>query len=289
MKYYGRKNALFWQAEEVRIAGLLLLVGLLIGAVPDSPVRFVIIGDRTGQAQPGVYEQVWKEAAEEHPDFVINVGDTIQGPNLSEWNRVKQMLRPFSQYQFFYTPGNHDVWDEESAAAYRQATGRPLHYSFNKGPVHISVLDNSRTEDLPPSELNWLAEDLENNKTKPAKFVFMHRPSWLLYAVMQNPDFPLQKLAKQRGVRYVVAGHVHEMMHFDVDGTMYLSMPSSGGHLRNTKRYEDGWFFAHTLVTVRGGKAGFEIKEARAPHGAGRSTHPDDWGAAGLIHKPLTQ
>jgi hypothetical protein len=66
---------------------------------------------------------------------------------------------------------------------------------------------------------------------------------------------------------------------------MYLSMASSGGHLREDKSYERGWFFQHTLVQVRGTKVNFEIKELQQPFGKGRVTVPGDWGAAGLIRR----
>lgn len=258
----------------------------LLHAAPRD-VRFVILGDRTGEAQPGVYEEIWRETAAEHPDFVINVGDTIQGDNdatvNAEWTAVKHMLQPFSRYRFFYTPGNHDVWDETSATAYVRYTGHPLHYGFDFADVHISVLDNSRTEDLSTAELDWLEQDLAEHKQQPVKFIFSHRPSWILYTLLQNPHFRLQELAEKYGVKYVIAGHIHEMLHFDVNGVMYLSVASSGGHLRNSKQYRDGWFFAHTLVTVHDGTAQFEIKEAQPPHGEGRVSKPDDWGAAGLL------
>jgi hypothetical protein len=75
------------------------------------------------------------------------------------------------------------------------------------------------------------------------------------------------------------------MLHFDLDGITYLSIASSGGHLRSTKRYEDGWFFQHTFVTVRGNSVNFEIKELGPPFGRSRVTKPADWGPAGLREK----
>ena len=61
--------------------GLLLSFLLCIRAAtaPDS-FRFAILGDRTGEAQPGVYEQVWKEVAAESPVFVVSVGVVIVCP-----------------------------------------------------------------------------------------------------------------------------------------------------------------------------------------------------------------
>jgi hypothetical protein len=112
--------------------------------------------------------------------------------------------------------------------------------------------------------------------------VISHRPSWILNAVLRNPKFRLHELAKQYGVNYVIAGHVHQMIRADLEGVEYISMPSSGGHLRASKKYEDGWFFAHGLVTVEGSKIRFDLKEVSGPLGAGRITQPSDWGVAGL-------
>ena len=249
-------------------------------------LRFVILGDRSGEPQAGVYEQIWRDTAAEHPDFIINVGDTIQGENDAtvdaEWQSILLLLKRYRRYPLYFTAGNHDVWSSKSAEAYQRYTKEPLHYSFDRGPVHLSVLDNSRTEDLPGSELAWLEKDLAAHRTAPLKFVFSHRPSWILNTVLMNPDFPLERIAKKYHVQYVVAGHVHEIMHFDLEGVTYLSVASSGGHLRNSKQYKDGWFFAHTLVTVHDGSADLSIKETGPPFGEGRISSPDDWGAAGL-------
>jgi hypothetical protein len=73
------------------------------------------------------------------------------------------------------------------------------------------------------------------------------------------------------------------MLHFDLGGVTYLSMASSGGHLRDRKEYDKGWFFQHTIVTVRGGTATFTIKETGPPFGHSRVSSLADWGVAGLV------
>src|ERR1700733_11342479 len=86
--------------------GLLLSLLLCIRgtAAPDS-FRFAILGDRTGEAQPGVYEHVWKEVAAESPVFVLSVGDTIQGMNdasaEAEWLDAGRILKPFLSYPLY--------------------------------------------------------------------------------------------------------------------------------------------------------------------------------------------
>src|SRR2546422_578581 len=63
--------------HSVRRGGRVLFTALLTvllaalvrtGTTADpEALRFVILGDRTGEAQPGVYEHVWREAARENP------------------------------------------------------------------------------------------------------------------------------------------------------------------------------------------------------------------------------
>ena len=134
--------------------------------------------------------------------------------------------------------------------AYEKYTRRPLHYSFDYQQAHFTILDNSRSDELPAAEFSYLQKDLELHKNQPVKFIVSHRPSWILNAVLGNPGFPLHQLAKRYGVKYVIAGHIHQMLHFEVEGVTYLSMPSAGGHLRLEKQYDKGWFFAHTLVSI---------------------------------------
>lgn len=272
------------------VLGVLALGAFAAASAANEQFRFAIIGDRTGEAVAGVWEQVWRETNADHPDFVVTVGDTIQGENDatvdSEWRHELGVLAPYRRkYRIFFTPGNHDVWSEASAQAYEKYTRHPLHYSFDYQQAHFTILDNSRSDAMPAGELAFLRDDLEKHAAQPLKFVVSHRPSWILEVVLSDSHFELQRLAKQYGVEYVIAGHIHQMLHFELGGVTYLSMASAGGHLRDGKEYARGWFFAHTMVTVEGAKAEFAIKETGPPFGEGRVTKPGDWGAAGLVSK----
>lgn len=260
-------------------------------AAPDR-FRFEIIGDRTGEAVPGVYEEAWQEAAATHPDFVITVGDTIQGESddtmNQQWQQAMELLRPFARIHKYFTVGNHDVWDAASGAAYTRYTHDPLCYSFDYRQAHFTVLDENKVDPLAPvspKQLAFLDQDLKAHQSQPLKFVFSHTPFWLLAVMTHDPASQIQVLAKRYGVQYVIAGHLHQMLHFNEKGVTYLSMASSGGHLRGTKLYQDGWFFAHTTVEVDGAKVDMKIHELQPPHGQGRVTHPVDWGKFGLVHK----
>ncbi len=279
-----------WRFAILPLALGIWLLGSRAAAQKDS-FQFVILGDRTGEAQPGIYQRVWQQAAAEEPAFVLSVGDSIEGLNdataETEWRQLEQILAPYRRWRLIFAPGNHDIWSARSETLFRKYAGLPgeplraSHYSFDYLTAHVTILDNSRSDNLPPAELQFLETDLEAHKEQPVKFIVFHRPSWLIDAIFQNPRFPLHQLAKKYGVQYVVAGHVHQMLAIDLEGVTYVSMVSAGGHLRGTERYEDGWFFGYGLVGVRAQGADFRIKELKPPQGQGRVTRLKDWPVGG--------
>jgi hypothetical protein len=268
-----------------RTAAFVLVLAALLSVLAAAPAnesfRFVFLGDRTGEAQPGIYERVWRQIAAGHPAFVVSVGDTIQGLDDAraegEWRQIRATLQPYQRIPLYLTPGNHDIWSPRSEKLYQQYSGHSLHYSFDYAQAHFTILDNSRSDLLSVQEMNFLESDLAAHAGQPLKFIVSHRPFWIVDVAFKNTATPLHRLARKYGVRYVVAGHIHEMLHMELDGVSYISLPSAGGHLRLSGRYEDGWFFGHTVAEVRGSEVHFEIREA-----AGRVTTLNDWGNVGL-------
>jgi predicted phosphodiesterase len=254
-----------------------LAVTALIAATPrETDFTFSILGDRTGDAQPGVYQEVWREIDAEHPDFVINVGDTIQGGNDATAPAEWRALRPFwSRYglEMFFTPGNHDIWSPASRRIYEQQTGRPAFYSFDYQTAHFIVLDNSQASDFSTSlsddQMRFLARDLARNNARDPKFVFFHKPFWLIPVLLQNNQFPFQNLIAKYGVRFVVSGHTHHYSRSVDEGIIYLEAPSSGGRLKG-RGFAQGWFFGHLLVMVKGKKVDVTAEEIGAPFGEAR-------------------
>jgi Icc protein len=275
------------RAVRVLLAVVMVLCAGAAASAPADAFRFVILGDRTGEAQPGVYQAVWREANAEDPAFVVSVGDTIQGGNdrtaEAEWAQALKILQPYRRYPLYLTAGNHDIWSDTSEQLFRRHAGHAPHYGFSYANAHFTILDNSRSDQLAPSEMDFLEKDLAANAGQPVKFVFSHRPFWLMDALLKNSDSPFQRLARRYGVRYAIAGHVHQMIRFDVEGVEYVSMPSSGGHLRSTGRYQDGWFFGHLMVEVRGDAVSVRVEETKPPYGQGRTTGLRDWGMLGLV------
>jgi Icc protein len=250
------------------------LFALTLAAAPSDDFRFCILGDRTGEAKPGVYEQAWAEIGREHPDFVITVGDTIQGGSdrtaEAEWRRLRPLWRRFP---FYFTPGNHDIWSDTSRRIYEKETGRPAAYSFNYKNAHFTVLDNSGSLELRAKQIEFLTRDLEQNRAREPKFVFFHQPFWLIPLKLQYTGFPFHKLMQKYHVSYVVSGHVHQYDRMEADGVAYLMIGSSGGHLRGhdpAKDFKDGWFYQYLLMTIKSNQIEATVKELDPPNGQGR-------------------
>jgi Icc protein len=273
------------------VAALTGFVSLLwLGAAPppdSASFRFVILGDRTGESHPGVYEHVWKDLAAQNPAFIVGVGDTIQGTSdataEAQWQEVEKTLAAWKRFPLYLAPGNHDIWSARSAQLFEQYAGHPLHYSFDYAQAHFTVLDNSRSDQLPAAELAFLNDDLSRHQGQPLKFIISHRPSWLLNAILNDSDFELQRIAEKYGARYVIAGHLHELLHAELNGVTYVSVPSAGGHFRGTAKYADGWLFGYTVADVDAKTVSFRVHELGPPDGQGRVTNLGDWGKAGLV------
>ncbi len=264
------------------LAAALLSLCLAPAAPEPDHFRLAILGDRTGETVPGIYERVLKAASAEKPAVMIGVGDEIQGGNdataEAEW---KEIPNP-AGIPLHVAAGNHDIWSDASEKLFTKYTGHPPHYSFDYGPAHFTFLDNSRADQFAPAEMSFLEEDLKAHEKQPVKFIVSHRPSWLINAMFKNTDFDLQKLAKKYGVQYVIAGHAHKLAHAEVDGVTYIMMPSAGGHLRDTGKYEDGWFFGYAVAEVNSHGMTLEFKQLD-----GATTTLKDWGIAGLLKQSL--
>jgi 3',5'-cyclic AMP phosphodiesterase CpdA len=256
----------------VIVVVVLGLAGIAAPGNPSNDFRFSILGDRTGDAEPQVYEAVWRDIALLHPDFVINVGDTIQGGNdataEAEWRALRPIWDRYKLPQFF-TPGNHDIWSAISRRVYEKETGHPAFYGFNFQNAHFTVLDNSQTENLSDQQMDFLERDLQQNKDHDPKFVLFHKPFWLIPVMFQSSQFPFHQLVKKYGVQYVISGHGHQYVRAAQDRIVYLEAGSSGGKLKG-QGFERGWFFGQIFAQVKGSKVEMTVKEIDAPMGKGR-------------------
>ena len=272
---------------------------------PKNDFRFSILGDRTGGAQPQIYGRVWREVDMLHPDFVINVGDTIQGGKdataPTEWQELRPLWQRYNHYPLYFTPGNHDVFSDTSRALYEKETGRPSFYSFNYQDAHFTVLDNSRTSDLSADQIEFLEKDLAAHKDRNPKFIFFHKPYWIALLKLGSGEFPLHQVARKYGVQHIISGHGHQFVRIVRDGIAYMEVGSSGGTMQRALEqghgFKEGRFYHHVWGRVKGSKVELTIKELDGAKGAGRIFKAEEWdengpqfdvGDPAITEKPTT-
>jgi predicted phosphodiesterase len=253
--------------------------------------RFALIGDRTGTAAPQIYARTWREVNLFGPDLAVSIGDTIQGGNdataVKEWREMDDVWRRYRRFSTLYVPGNHDIWSKESKRLFEIEAGHPASHSFVHGGALFVILDNSLADELAPAQLEYCERELARHKELRPKFVFCHRPFWLVNARLGNRGFALHGLAKKYDVDYVISGHGHQLVHLELDGVRYLEIGSSGGSIERGLKlgqgFRDGWFYHWIWAQVRDGKVELTVKEVT---GLGRVFRLRDWGQAGPLFDP---
>jgi hypothetical protein len=128
---------------------------------PDN-FQFAIIGDRTGGANvEGTFQLAVGQLNLLQPEFVINVGDIIEGYSddkaelNAEWDEVDGMLGELDM-PFFRTPGNHDIANEIAQAVWRDRHGATYYHFLYKNVLFL-VLDS---EDPPRKAPDGIKEKL---------------------------------------------------------------------------------------------------------------------------------
>ncbi len=109
--------------------------------------QFVIIGDRSGGANvQKTFEIAVQQINLLQPEFVINVGDLIEGYSdqpaelNAEWDAIDSMLNGLDT-RFFRTPGNHDIANNVAREVWLNRYGAS-YYHFVYRDVLFLVLDS---------------------------------------------------------------------------------------------------------------------------------------------------
>jgi 3',5'-cyclic AMP phosphodiesterase CpdA len=121
---------------------------------------FALLSDRTGLARAGVFEQAVEVLNWLHPDFVVQIGDAIEGYTTDEtelaaqWAEFDGIIAALER-PLFRVAGNHDVSNPVMREDWLRRYGL-LHYHFCYADTLFLVLDTSD----PPQSLEEVAGDL---------------------------------------------------------------------------------------------------------------------------------
>ncbi len=239
---------------------ILFLMVLFLLSYAGSDFRFIIIGDRTGGAVGNIFEEIVAEVNLLKPDFVINIGDLIEGYTedtivmVRQWDSILATIK-ILPCPFYFVPGNHDIQNEKDREIFKAKTNFNRYYSFNYENTHFVILDNTMLEWLFPQEidreqLEWLKKDLEANKNVENIFVFFHVPTWF-YSFENNTPDSLVELFQKYPVKVVFSGHRHTYTYLKKGDIQFINVGSSGGGME-TNEFVRGDFYHYLLVTING-------------------------------------
>ncbi|MEC9009592.1 MAG: metallophosphoesterase [Planctomycetota bacterium] len=201
--------------------------------------QFVIVTDRTGGRRPGVFRNAVDQINLLQPEFVVSVGDLIEGYTEDpgqwalEWSEFETMVDRL-EMPFFFCAGNHDI----SNLPMSQNWTRRFRRSYYHFLYHDCLFLVLNSEDPPKqgdfhfsqAQRDWATEVLKKNRDVRWTFVVTHKPTW---------TYPNADLAKQgwtqienalAGRKYTVfTGHKHAYARFIRRGQEYYMLATTGG------------------------------------------------------------
>ena len=193
---------------------------------PDN-FQFAIISDFTGQIRPGLVKETMKKLNLLQPEFVMSVGDLIEGCPVNkdftrqQFEELDSWVAPL-QMPFFYVPGNHDIANKEMREVWRERYGKD-YYHFVYRKVLFVCLDVNEIAwgRISDKQIEWLAGVLEANRDVRWTLVFIHDPLWEYdWGDYETGWDKVEALLRDRPYN-VFAGHYHFYAKFNRHNTKY--------------------------------------------------------------------
>ena len=201
--------------------------------------QFAIVSDRTSGYRPGVFESAVKKINLLQPEFVMSVGDFIEGYTHDvdvlehDWDEFERIVDAL-EMPFFYVPGNHDYCGIDAMKQQWQKRFGPSYYHFVYGDVLFLCLN---TEDPPvicahpdncfsDEQMAYFQAAIKANKEVRWTIIFMHNPvGWV-----DDLDHWKELEAMLGDMPYTVfSGHVHSYKKTIRNGRNYYTLSVTGG------------------------------------------------------------
>ena len=211
------------------------------GGMDTDDFNFIIVGDRSGRPEQGVFEDAVAKINLLNPNFVMSVGDFIPGICMEDsseaflrrqWEFFERILQP-CEPPFFRVVGNHDLcspgdpnfpevhdcqtrlWEEQFGVTY---------YSFVFKEVLFLCLNSMENYmDIGEKQLEWAIKTLREHTNARWTFVFMHLPgAW------DHRNFSELEAALNDRNYTVFAGDWHNYTRYRRQGRNYYMLGTTG-------------------------------------------------------------
>lgn len=202
---------------------------------PDN-FQFAIVSDRTGGHREGVFEDAVKKLNLLQPEFVMSVGDLIEGYTRDEdeiyrqWDEFNRFIGKL-QMPFFYVPGNHDYINDVMAKIWEDKYGKSYFHFIYKDVLFLGLNSEEATKGsnmggIEKEQFNYIKKTLKENEEVNWTLVFMHQPLWILDNTRYWPE--VEKLLADRK-HTVFVGHHHHYVKYQRNNGKYFMLATTGG------------------------------------------------------------
>ncbi len=214
--------------------------------VNNDPARFqfAIVTDRTGGHRPGVFPTAIQKLNLLQPEFVMSVGDLIEGYT-NDVDRINQEWEEFNGFidsltvPFFYVPGNHDYINETMAAEWKKRFGQDYYHFVYQDVLFLCLNSEERMRGagrgyIDKPQLEYIETTLADHPEVKWTMVFVHQPLW----DQEDPgEWPAVEAALADRPHTVFAGHRHRYVKYEQNGGKYFVLATTGGgsSLRGTR------------------------------------------------------
>src|SRR5690554_3775962 len=198
----------------------------------ENNFSFAVVADRTNGHRKGIFEKAIDRLNKLNPEFVISVGDFIEGYTTNrdkldqQWSEFRNIVAPLKM-PFFMVPGNHDLSNSTQDSLWEELYGDDYYYFIYKNVLFL-VLNTNDGDGTPLSaeQISYMQKVLEKNKDVRWTFLFMHHPVW--NNAGENGFDKIETSLKKRNYT-VVAGHTHSYLHATRYNQNYFVLGTTGG------------------------------------------------------------
>jgi len=199
--------------------------------------QFAIVSDRTGGHRPGIFLKGIQKLNLLQPEFVLSVGDLIEGytEDVAELDRQWKEFNGFIdelQVPFFYVPGNHDITNKVMETKWEELFGKTYYHFVYQDVLFLCLNseDNYRGAGrgtIGDEQYEYIKKVLDDNKDVKWTLLFLHQPLWDQEAeTLRWPD--VEKLLDSRK-HTVYAGHRHSYVKYERNNGKYFILATTGG------------------------------------------------------------